>query len=106
MSRIRLARALGIASLGIFALYNVGSIAQAKPTLEIKIDTAQPTPYWMFLHMQKAGGTTINNILKGRWKKKTAVYNTVNWKKGDGSTRAYVGCDTWRIDRSIETFQQ
>lgn len=59
---------------------------QADETLDLDI-TAPPASEecWAYTHLQKAGGTTIKNLLFDFWgPEKSTTYDSYQWKKGQG----------------------
>lgn len=38
---------------------------------------------WIFMHLQKSGGSTIKGILRDSWSPRYAVYDSGNWKEGE-----------------------
>lgn len=39
---------------------------------------------WIFLHLQKSGGSTVKLLLADRWKERLRVYDDPAWKFGNG----------------------
>lgn len=64
----------------------LSSSGEGNITPASSIATSQPT-CWIFVHLQKAGGTTVKTILKRRWKEMFRVCDTAHWLQGDDVTR-------------------
>ena len=56
---------------------------------------------WVFMHLQKSGGSTVKGILGNRWGSKLAVYDSVLWKEGDASLEGFgdilTSGDRWNV---------
>lgn len=53
----------------------------------LTMETATPpdsADCWAYTHLQKAGGTTIKNLLFDFWGTKSTTYDSYQWKKGQG----------------------
>lgn len=46
---------------------------------------------WVFMHLQKSGGSTVKGILKGCWASKLAIYDSAQWKEGDAYLQGFGG---------------
>lgn len=44
---------------------------------------------WVFMHLQKCGGSTVKKMLKDRWGSRYFVYDSMRWKFGDDFSRKF-----------------
>ena len=45
---------------------------------------------WIFVHLQKSGGSTIKGILKGAFREKYVIYDSVQWTRGNEFLETFV----------------
>lgn len=44
---------------------------------------------WIFMHLQKCGGSTVKKMLQDRWGSRYFVYDSMRWKFGDEFSRGF-----------------
>ena len=44
---------------------------------------------WVFMHLQKCGGSTVKKMLADRWGSRYFVYDSMRWKLGDDFSRGF-----------------
>eukprot|EP00903_Cladosiphon_okamuranus_P009259 g8835.t1 len=44
---------------------------------------------WIFMHLQKCGGSTVKKMLKDTWDSRYFVYDSMRWKFGDDFARTF-----------------
>lgn len=56
---------------------------------------------WIFMHLQKSGGSTVKRILKDIWASKFTIYDSGQWKEGDVYLQRFGGNltsgDQWHV---------
>lgn len=61
------------------------SDADASLDVDIRVQTEAPPvseDCWAYTHLQKAGGTTVKNLLFDFWGTKSTTYDSYQWKRG------------------------
>ena len=63
----------------------MANVPNPAPGLEISesTDVSRSDKCWVYMHLQKSGGTTVKGILRGVWKDRFAIYDSPHWVKGD-----------------------
>ncbi|CAN0037090.1 unnamed protein product [Scytosiphon promiscuus] len=44
---------------------------------------------WIFMHLQKSGGSTVKEILTASWGQRFFIYDNMRWKQGDEFSRGF-----------------
>lgn len=44
---------------------------------------------WIFMHLQKSGGSTVKEMLTESWERRLFVYDNERWKHGDDFSRTF-----------------
>ena len=84
-----------IANVAIFILLAVVHCCWAydEPMVELSSPKGRSEPCWLFTHMQKAGGSTIKDMIFKRWGRRRGaanVYDTKIWRRGQAETDRFV----------------
>ena len=61
--------------------------ADATPTLESVVPISDKC--WIFMHLQKCGGSTVKEILHKSWGPRYFIYDSERWKMGDNFLQAF-----------------
>lgn len=58
---------------------------------ESSIGSVQPTAHkcYVFLHLQKAGGSTVKKIVKQRWGNRHVLFDALEWREGKAYTQDF-----------------
>ncbi|CAM9713079.1 unnamed protein product [Laminaria digitata] len=74
-------------------------VVNAVPILQGTVSTSDKC--WIFMHLQKCGGSTVKGILEERFPPRYAIYDSVQWKQGGGYLQSYgqnlVGGGSWNV---------
>lgn len=64
-------------------------IAAGAPA-RVSSDVAEPSDRcWIFMHLQKSGGSTVKEMLTASWDKRFFIYDNMRWKQGDEFSRTF-----------------
>jgi len=55
----------------------------------IRSSSSESDKCWMFMHLQKSGGSTVKTIINDTWKSKSNLYDSVQWKYGESFNKGY-----------------
>ncbi|CAM9296736.1 unnamed protein product [Ectocarpus sp. 13 AM-2016] len=67
----------GVALAGDSASRSAVSVSATAPP------PASPEQCWVFMHLQKCGGSTVKDMLEDRWGSRFFIYDSMRWKFGD-----------------------
>ena len=85
-ARLLLCGTLPLTMLGYYyGTVFMANVPNPAPGLEISesTDVSRSDKCWVYMHLQKSGGTTVKGILRGVWKDRFAIYDSPHWVKGD-----------------------
>ncbi|CBJ25709.1 conserved unknown protein [Ectocarpus siliculosus] len=68
---------------GGVALAGDGASRSAASVAATVQSPASPGQCWVFMHLQKCGGSTVKDLLEDRWGSRFFIYDSMRWKFGD-----------------------
>ena len=73
--------------------------ADAVPTIEASVPITDKC--WIFMHLQKCGGSTVKDILRGIYSKKFSIYDSFQWQQGGAHLQNVAnklpGGESWNV---------
>ena len=68
----------------VVLMSSCGTVRSAAANGNLTVDVASSVRdnCWVFMHLQKCGGSTVKGILKQSFGHRFAIYDTIQWKKG------------------------
>ena len=73
--------------------------ADAVPTIEVSVPITDKC--WIFMHLQKSGGSTVKQILEDVYSHKYTIYDSYQWKQGgaylQSIAKTLAGGQSWNV---------
>ena len=98
---MKVLRLLGGIVLPILSSRGTISPAAANTAPTVENSVAISDKCWIFMHLQKCGGSTVKGILEDSFSPRYAIYDSIQWKQGASYLQSYgqalVGGDSWSV---------
>lgn len=78
-----------IISSGGGAVQSAAPAAETNTGVETSGSVGEDNDCWLFMHLQKTGGSTVKGILSDRWKPRYAIYDSLQWKAGEHTLNTF-----------------